>query len=138
MAGVSFGNDSTYNYVILKYDSNGNILWEKRYGGPVFYYAFPKISVDRNGNVYLAGSDIKNQSDFVTIKYSPLPALKGDLNLDGVLTMADVVLMLNLVFNGELPPAAPTAADLNCNGSLSAADVVTLLYMLYASASPPC
>ncbi|MCI0330732.1 MAG: dockerin type I repeat-containing protein [candidate division Zixibacteria bacterium] len=74
----------------------------------------------------------------MTIKYSPLPALKGDLNLDGVLTMADVVLMLNLVFNGELPPAAPTAADLNCNGSLSAADVVTLLYMLYASASPPC
>ncbi|HXF49695.1 MAG TPA: SBBP repeat-containing protein [Verrucomicrobiae bacterium] len=138
VAGVSFGIDSTYNYVILKYDSNGNFLWEKRYAGPVFYYAFPKISVDRNGNVYLAGSDLQNQLDYVTIKYSPLPALKGDLNLDGVMTLADVVLMLNFAFNGAPFPAAPSAGDLNCDGKISPADVVVLLLIFYASIPPPC
>ncbi len=99
------------------------------------------MAVDDLGNVYVTGeSDSigKYIYDYVTIKYSPLPALKGDLNLDGVLTMADVVLMLNFVFSGDPFPAAPTAADLNCNGSLSAADIVTLLQMLFASASPPC
>jgi len=138
VAGIGFGGNSAYNYVILKYDSSGNFLWEKRYDGSVFNSATVELFVDKSGNLYLAGTDTRNAHDFVTIKYSPLPALKGDLNLDGVLTMADVVLMLNLIFNGDVPPAAPSAGDLNCNGSLSGADVVTLLQMFYASASPPC
>ena len=138
VAGLSFGNSSNYNYVILKYDSSGNFLWEKRHEGPVFNRATEKLSVDRIGNVYLAGTDSKNAHDFVTIKYSPLPVLKGDLNLDGVLTLADIVLMLNCVFLGEQPAAAPSACDVNCDGLLTAADVVILLNMFYLSTAPPC
>jgi len=104
----------------------------------VFNRATEKLSVDRIGNVYLAGTDSKNAHDFVTIKYSPLPVLKGDLNLDGVLTLADIVLMLNCVFLGEQPAAAPSACDVNCDGLLTAADVVILLNMFYLSTAPPC
>ncbi len=139
VAGISLGNSSTYNYVVIKYDSSGSLIWEKRYEGPVSdYRVYPKILVDRNGNVYLAGCDLQNQLDFVTIKYSPLPTLKGDLNLDGVLTLADIVLMLNCVFLGEQPAAAPSACDLNCDGLLTSADVVILLNLFYLIAAPPC
>ena len=138
LAGLSFGINSTYNYVILKYDSSGNFLWEKRYEESVFNRTTEKLSVDRIGNVYLAGTDSKNTHDFVTIKYSPLPILKGDLNLDGVLTLADIVLILNCAFLGELPPAAPSACDINCDGLLTSADVVILLRMFYLGVPAPC
>jgi hypothetical protein len=84
------------------------------------------------------GHDRNYIYDYITIKYSPLPALKGDLNLDGVLTAADVVLMLNFTFNGDPFPAAPTAGDLNCDGKISPADFVIMLQIFFLSAPPPC
>ncbi len=138
VAGVSTGTNATYDYLLLKYDSNGNFLWEKRYELSVDFFGSEIFSIDRNGNLYLSGTDTQNAYDFVTIKYSPLPALKGDLNLDGVLTLADVVLMLNFVFNGDPFPAAPSAGDLNCDGAISAADAVLMLQIFFLSVSPPC
>ncbi|HXF49607.1 MAG TPA: dockerin type I repeat-containing protein [Verrucomicrobiae bacterium] len=88
--------------------------------------------------MYLSGTDTQNMWDFVTIKYSPLPAIKGDLNLDGVMTLADVVLMLNFVFNGTPFAAAPTAGDLNCDGKISPADVVIMLQIFFLSVPAPC
>jgi len=138
VAGIGFGNNSPYNYLVLKYNSNGNFLWEKWYDGSIFNRATVKLFVDGNGIVYLAGTDAQNAHDFVTIKYSPLPALKGDLNLDGILTMADVVLMLNSVFLGDPFPAAPTAGDLNCDGRVSPADFVIMLQIFFLAAPAPC
>jgi hypothetical protein len=62
---------------------------------------------------------------------------KGDLNCDGILTAADVVLHLNLTFLGigQPPPCVP---DLNCDGILTAADVVILLNMTFLGAPPGC
>lgn len=51
----------------------------------------------------------------------------GDLNLDGRLTVADVVLELNAVFLSETFPVPFETADGNCDGGLSPADVVLLL-----------
>ena len=139
VAGVSFGSNSTFNFAILKYDSNGSFLWEKRFEEPVADWRQNlKISVDQNGNIYLAGTDLQNGRDFVTIKYFPLPALKGDLNLDGILTLADVVLMLNFTFNGDPFAAAPTAGDLNCDGKISPADAVIMLQMFFLATPAPC
>ena len=138
LAGESRGIDSALNYVILKYDSSGNFLWEKRHEGSVDFVGSEIFSIDRNGNLHLSGTDTQNAYDFVTIKYSPLPTLKGDLNLDGILTMADVVLMLNFTFNGTPFPAAPSAGDLNCDGKISPTDVVIMLQIFFLAVSPPC
>lgn len=138
VAGQSMGVNSAYDYVVLKYDSSGNFLWEKRYEGPVFNRATEKLFVNQNGNVYLAGTDSKNAHDFVTIKYSPLPQIKGDLNLDGVLTLADIVLAINCVFWGEATPAPPSACDFNCDGQLTPADVILILNLYYLGSPPPC
>lgn len=64
--------------------------------------------------------------------------LPGDLNLDGQLTTADVVLELNAVFLAEAFPAPFASADGNCDGSLTPADVVLLLLRAFLGTSFPC
>ncbi|HXF48907.1 MAG TPA: SBBP repeat-containing protein [Verrucomicrobiae bacterium] len=143
VAGTSVGNGTNRDYILLKYDTNGNLLWEKRYNSSLNSVDEAwAISIDRSGNIVVTGRSIGSSTpydyDFATIKYSPLPILKGDLNLDGVMTLADVVLMLNFTFNGTPFPAAPAAGDLNCNGTISPTDVVILLQIFFLSVSPPC
>jgi hypothetical protein len=64
--------------------------------------------------------------------------LKGDLNLDGAVSAADVVLHLNCVFLEEPPPAGGGACDFNCSGSTTPADVVILLLAAFSGVSFPC
>ena len=128
------GYDAWYAATI-KYDSQGNLLWEKKYGDNIYRAIANDVAIDHIGNVFVTGF---TQGDFFTIKYSPLPQLKGDLNLDGVLSLQDVIFAINYTFMGEIPPAAPSACDLNCDGILSGADVVILLRMVFSSAPAPC
>lgn len=124
-----------------KYDGAGNQLWFKKYnGGIAGWNQGLAIAADGSGNAYVTGRSegAGTGTDFVTIKYSPLPQIKGDLNLDGALSAADAVLGLNCTFLGEPPPAAPIAADLNCDGFVTPADVVILLNMVFLSTGAPC
>lgn len=47
-------NAGTYDTFIAKYDSNGNVLWAKRVGGPLWDESM-KITSDPTGNIYLVG-----------------------------------------------------------------------------------
>ncbi|HXF48161.1 MAG TPA: SBBP repeat-containing protein [Verrucomicrobiae bacterium] len=141
VAGRTMGFGSRRDFMALKLDSMGNELWAAHYVGQdtssddLATFA----DFDEMGNVYITGrSDRNGQSDILTLKYATLPALKGDLNLDGVLTMADVVLMLNFAFLGDPFAAAPSAGDLNCDGKISPADAVIMLQIFFLSVSPPC
>lgn len=138
--GIGINQDYDFTTIIL--DSMGQQLWVALYDGSQHLWdlAFA-MAVDNLGNVYVTGESDPNGNfiyDFVTIKYSPLPALKGDLNLDGVLTMADVVLMLNFAYYGDPFQAAPSAGDFNCDGLITAADVVIMLQIFFLSAPPLC
>lgn len=55
----------------LKYDNNGNLLWDKLISG-TWAFAVRSI-VDQSGNVYVTGRDWQYTAtyDFVTIKYAP-------------------------------------------------------------------
>lgn|GEM_PF-4018473 len=123
-------------FSIVKYDSAGNLIWLRsgtNSGG------LKALSSDENGNVFATGYSAGNGTgdDFFTIKYSPIPFLKGDLDENGVLTLDDIVSLLNCVFlgSGNCPPAF---ADVNCDAFLTPADVVVLLLTFFASAPPPC
>jgi len=60
--------------------------------------------------------------------YLKQPEGRGDLNGDGLLSSADVVLLLNLTFLGlQAPTGGLFAADLNCSGAPDSPDVVILL-----------
>jgi len=63
---------------------------------------------------------------------------KGDLNWDGILSSADVVLMLNCALLGIPPPVDAGLCDLNCDGVTTAADVVLHLNATYLGFPFPC
>ena len=63
---------------------------------------------------------------------------RGDLNMDGELTAADVVLELNKVFLGEPYPAPEAVGDMNCDSGFTPADAVLLLQVVYLNVPPEC
>lgn len=70
--------------------------------------------------------------------YRRNPAGRGDLNGDGGLTPADLVLLLNYVFIGQAPPTGGFfAADLDCSFDLNPADVVLLMNSIFLGAPAP-
>ena len=73
VSGESIGNGSFYDYATIKYNSNGDTLWAKRYNGIAngddAAYA---LETDKNGNVYVTGISTGSGTsfDYVTIKYN--------------------------------------------------------------------
>lgn len=71
VAGYSLG--STYDFVTIKYASDGTPLWTNRYDGPAHLDDYARcLAVDASGNVYATGtSEVTNNTwDLVTLKYS--------------------------------------------------------------------
>jgi hypothetical protein len=61
----------------------------------------------------------------------------GDANKDGQLTSADIVLLLNFIFLGEVIDPSELA-DLNCDGIYTGADIVLALNAVFLGQLPPC
>lgn len=79
VTGYSFTTvySSNYDYATVKYDTNGNELWVRRYQGPTTSDDRPvALALDAVGNVYVTGHSTLYQggftireSDYVTVKY---------------------------------------------------------------------
>ncbi len=64
---------SNYDYVTVKYDTEGTKLWETHYNGPANAYDVPHdLKVDSDGNVIVTGESdgLGNIREIATIKYS--------------------------------------------------------------------
>lgn len=72
VTGVSEGISTGLDYLTIKYDVDGNKLWEKRYDGGVGDDEPIAIAVDGNGNVYVTGNStgLGSGYDYLTIKYN--------------------------------------------------------------------
>ena len=76
VTGHSTGSGSNNDYATVKYYSNGDTAWIRRYDGPGNYSDDDEavdIVVDNSGNVYVTGESegSGDNDDFVTIKYYP-------------------------------------------------------------------
>jgi len=70
VTGRSEGDWTGQDYATIKYDTNGNELWVRRYELGVSEAAVA-IALDGSGNVYVTGSSASAMSSwYVTIKYS--------------------------------------------------------------------
>lgn len=70
--------------------------------------------------------------------YTYAELVRGDLDLDGNFSAADVVLELNKVFLNQSYPALAPAGDVNCDSQFTASDVVLLLNRVFLEAPLPC
>ncbi|MDP2364274.1 MAG: SBBP repeat-containing protein [Ignavibacteria bacterium] len=69
VTGESMGINNKNEYATIKYDTNGNELWVKRYSGPENQNSMAySLTIDAAGNVYVTGS---SYIYFATIKYGP-------------------------------------------------------------------
>ncbi len=74
VAGRSLNKRGNYDYVILKYDPDGHLFWERRYDGSGNGDDEARaLAVDGLGNVYVTGLSVGNGigQDIVTLKYDP-------------------------------------------------------------------
>ena len=73
ITGISRGDGTFEDCVTIKYDSNGNSLWVRRYNGPDNHVdEANSLAIDNVGNVYITGFSISSGTgkDYATIKYS--------------------------------------------------------------------
>jgi hypothetical protein len=72
VAGLSVGDGSGWDYVTIKYSSDGVPLWTNRYKGPANSEDYASaMAVDVGGNVIVTGFSYNGLSyDYATIKYS--------------------------------------------------------------------
>ncbi|MCX6638945.1 MAG: SBBP repeat-containing protein [bacterium] len=86
---------SAYNsdFVTLKYDSSGILLWEARYGTPTVYDRPSVMASDSEANVYVAGTseDLYSTNRIVLVKYNPSGTLQWSNHFDISLVEEGVV-----------------------------------------------
>ena len=75
-AGIDL-DEQDMDYATVKYNTNGQQLWVRRYDGPYVGNVFDEaldIKVDRSGNVYITGrsaaSNAESSNDYATVKYN--------------------------------------------------------------------
>jgi len=75
VTGTSYGGSATdFDFATIKYYSNGDTAWVRRFTGSVARMDYAsEIAVDNFGNVYVSGWGWDDQTsyDYVTIKYYP-------------------------------------------------------------------
>ena len=74
VTGYSWDSITSYDYATIKYATNGDTVWVRRYNGPGNDWDMPTdLEVDGDGNVYVTGTSRGNgtQYDYATIKYTP-------------------------------------------------------------------
>ena len=72
VTGYSFGSGTWEDYVTIKYRSNGDTAWVRRYNGPESNHdCATAMTIDYLGNVYVTGQSYSSVTgwDYATIKY---------------------------------------------------------------------
>jgi hypothetical protein len=121
--------------------------WVARYNGPGNSSDHATaLAVDGNGNVHVTGDNVGlGWSIYTTVKLTQCDCADFcDVNGDGPINAADVVVFVNYVYLNEdmraaLPSCRASNGDWNCDGIINPADVVLMVnYVYQASGLGPC
>jgi hypothetical protein len=78
------------------------------------------------------------QQDLDTNGVGDICDVCGDADGSGVISISDVVFLLNYVFAGGLPPVPLSNADANCSGTVNISDAVYTIAYIFAAGPAPC
>lgn len=73
VTGYGYNQSSDRDAITIKYNSNGDTVWVRKYNGPANDQDYGRaIAIDNSGNVYVTGEsyDSNSDDDYATIKYS--------------------------------------------------------------------
>ncbi len=139
VTGGSYGSGTYSDYVTIKYYSNGDTAWVRRYNSPSNSSEYAHaMAVDDSGNVYVTGISYGagTSSDYATIKY--VQFLRGDANHDTKVTIADIVFLVSYLFKRGPALNPIQSGDANCDGNVTVADIVYLVAYLFKHGPVPC
>ncbi len=105
VTGKSKGSGTDFDYATVKYLSNGDTAWVRRYNGPGNDYDWAFVmAVDGFDNVYVTRESPGSLTgqDYATIKY--IQFMRGDANGDGVIDVG-VVFLINYLFKSGTQPS---------------------------------
>ncbi|MBA4311311.1 MAG: hypothetical protein C0417_01655 [Chlorobiaceae bacterium] len=106
VCGFSTGTDTSYDIVVVKYDSSGNNLFTVSYHGPYHTDQIPKaLAIDYQGNIILTGqteTQGSNYFDYLILKYDPSGKLDWEYSYDGPSGMDDKPSALSLDAEGGI------------------------------------
>lgn len=90
VTGSSDGTNYT-DCATVKWDSNGNLLWAKRYDSGDIDQAYA-LAVDQSGNICITGYSSKSyeSNNYLTIKYNPAGDTLWTYNFIGIENASDV------------------------------------------------
>ena len=124
VAGWSAGTENT-DYVVIKYNGDGDQQWAQRYNGPGNDYDAPYgIALDISGNVYVTGTSTGDGTgfDYTTIKYDNDGQQQWVKSYNGTGNSYDAALALAVDDSGNVYVTGTSTAQ---NG---AGDCVTIKY----------
>ncbi|MBK8553974.1 MAG: SBBP repeat-containing protein [Ignavibacteria bacterium] len=105
VTGSSKGIGSNYDYLSIKYDSNGVLKWSQRYNGPGNDIDHPTdIEVDTSGNVYVTGYSIGigTDYDYATVKYNSNGVMQWTQRFNGADSLYDKATGLSIDNMGNI------------------------------------
>jgi len=138
VTGYSYGSGTYDDYATIKYNSNGDTVWVRRYDGPGNSIdGGSAIAVNDSNNIYVTGVSWGDgtYADYATIKY--VQFIRGDCNKDGNISLVDVILLANYVLKGGPAPIPLRSGDVDCDGKYALVDAFWLArYVLYGEIFP--
>ena len=146
--------DNPQQNVLLGYVSLDTLLAPGE--GPLAQLTF-EIAADAPEQIVVIDTTMIAPSNYLTIvdadampsipEFTPgmitvlncLVELTGDVQEDGVITVVDIVYVVNYLYRaGPAPTPMPLAADVQCDGQITAADVIYLVNYVLKAGPPPC
>jgi hypothetical protein len=134
-------DDRATDFVTIKYDTNGNPAWIKRFDGVAnLEDRSLAIAIDQSGCAYITGGSMVSSGlyNIETIKYRPISTICGDVDGSGSVDISDIVYLLTYIFQGGSPPLPLSSGNVNCDSNFDISDVVYLILYIFAGGSPPC